>query len=234
MHSLTDMTVFDHSAEGFAFWVQHVDPRAYESTLASFLPSHVESALDVGCGTGFLSFFLADLAKQVVGLDRSAAMIRIAARSRPERREGQPHFVIADLGAAPFRTATFDLVVANAVVHSTRVAETLSLMRNLLKPGGRLFVRDVVVRNRRRSDSVAWQLASTLGRVPTYLRRFGLRTTWALLRFEASPAWVRHRAERNELTMDEFRRTYERHLPGCSFVHEGAFMCALWVAPGRD
>lgn len=60
------------------------------------------SVLDVACGTGFLS---AHLAGEVVGLDQSAAMLRIAAERVPNGR-----VVCAEAVPLPFRDGEFDRV----------------------------------------------------------------------------------------------------------------------------
>jgi demethylmenaquinone methyltransferase/2-methoxy-6-polyprenyl-1,4-benzoquinol methylase len=75
------------------------------ATLKTALGSlHLNSFLDVACGTGFLT---AGLNGTVIGLDQSESMLQVA-------RARLPHisFVRADALVLPFRAAQFDCLVA--------------------------------------------------------------------------------------------------------------------------
>ena len=66
---------------------------------------NARTALDVGCGTGYFTRWLASLGLEVVGLDSSLPMLTEA------RRRGEAPFVLADALALPFGARTFDLVI---------------------------------------------------------------------------------------------------------------------------
>lgn len=77
--------------------------RALECMISGFPPCRV---LDVACGTGFLTRHLKG---EVVGLDQSEAMLKIARERVPDAT-----FVRGDAFALPFADASFDKVfVAN-------------------------------------------------------------------------------------------------------------------------
>ncbi|MDH3734139.1 MAG: class I SAM-dependent methyltransferase [Gemmatimonadota bacterium] len=218
-------------AEAFDRWVETTGPKCYESLLGPHLPPRVERALDVGCGPGYLALYLAGRADHVVGLDLSGAMTRLARRKRDRVGVGNVSFVTGDVGAPPLRPASFDVVSSDTMLHDTEIEVTLPVLRSLVRPGGWVILRDVTTRHTGRSRSPLWQLAGTIRQVPRYLRELGPRQTWSVLRFEASPTWVRHRAEGGELTREEFRAAYSRVFPDCTFLDEPWAMTAIWRAP---
>jgi trans-aconitate 2-methyltransferase len=112
-----------------------------------------ERILDVGCGTGRLTgeILMAIGRGCVVGLDRSAAMLKEAAAHSPEGVSGlihdvtQPpghvHFVRADGASLPFSGA-FDAVLSTAAFHW--IADHDRLFASIyaaLAPGGRLIAQ---------------------------------------------------------------------------------------------
>jgi len=77
-----------------------------KKALSSLLsPQEKDLLLEVGCGTGYFTAWLAELGFQVVGLDRSPPMLQ-AAR---ERHGGIP-FLLGSGEALPFFSHSFDLV----------------------------------------------------------------------------------------------------------------------------
>jgi len=95
--------------------------------------------LDVGCGSGKQAVILAPHADQIIGIDLSEALIRVAearCRAYPNAQ-----FHVADACALPFPDAHFDRVVSYGDVLShivVRYAEAVSEMARVLKPGGRV------------------------------------------------------------------------------------------------
>src|SRR3954471_11699398 len=71
--------------------------------LFSLLPAPPARVLDCGCGTGWLSYFLARRGYEVVGTDVSDAPIRLA-HANPMFRDGAaPSFLVEDSESLPFR-----------------------------------------------------------------------------------------------------------------------------------
>ena len=91
--------------------------------------------LDLGCGMGRYTALVAELGAEAVGLDVSRA-VDTAARLWPNAR-----FVQADVVAAPFAPASFDVVFSFGVLH--HLPDPLRGFRSafgLVKPGGLLLV----------------------------------------------------------------------------------------------
>lgn len=116
---------------------RHLAP-VVELVLARAAPRPDERALDVGCGTGALTAWLAEAVGDrgsVVGVDISETMLAVARRSAPPGVE----LLRADAQDHAFAPPPFDLVVSRFGVMF--FAEPVLAFRNLrraMRPGGRL------------------------------------------------------------------------------------------------
>jgi ubiquinone/menaquinone biosynthesis C-methylase UbiE len=112
--------------------------------------------LELGCGTGRVTFPIARTGARIVGVDRSTSMLaRARARVRRARAPGQPTFVRGDITALPFADATFGLVAApygilQSLLDDDVLEATIASVARVLRPGG-TFGIDLV------SDLPAWQ-----------------------------------------------------------------------------
>lgn len=102
---------------------------------------------DIGCGTGLLAAAAARMGAQVHALDVSAAMLRAtAARARAlgltNLATQQAGFLSFDLPAASLDLVTTKFALHHLPDHWKGLA--LVRIRKALRPGGRLFIRDVV------------------------------------------------------------------------------------------
>ena len=102
--------------------------------------------LELGCGTGTLSFPLAGRGYSVLGLDISAvAITQAAARSAGSSPQAQARFKVHDVTRPlPQLAQRFDLVIDSLVLHYvTRPADRSRMLRlaaRALRPGGALLV----------------------------------------------------------------------------------------------
>lgn len=96
-----------------------------------------DRVLDVGCGAGMTTTWLAERAGPAglaAGFDLSGPHCKIAHDVAPHAK-----IVQADLQRAPFRSAAFDLVwTLNTVNHLVPVEDGLAALSVLLRPGGLL------------------------------------------------------------------------------------------------
>lgn len=117
--------------------------------------------LELGCGTGRVSLPLARAGISLVGIDRSAPMLELAARraakrsraaaprSRmPNRKSRRPTWVRGDIRFLPFERASFATVLApygilQSLVRERDLAATLGAVARVIRPGG-LFGIDLV------------------------------------------------------------------------------------------
>lgn len=93
--------------------------------------------LDLGCGEGSFTGELARVGAEPVGVDVAEAAVTRARRAHPAL-----HFstLTAD-GRLPLEDSSCDLVWAGEVIeHVADTARTLSEIRRVLRPGGRLLI----------------------------------------------------------------------------------------------
>jgi ubiquinone/menaquinone biosynthesis C-methylase UbiE len=93
-----------------------------------------EQVLDVGCGTGSLTFALAGRAriKSACGLDFSAAYVNHATRRNADSRI---EFKIGDACALPFQDRSFDRVLSLLMLHFVpRAEQAIAEMRRVARP----------------------------------------------------------------------------------------------------
>jgi demethylmenaquinone methyltransferase/2-methoxy-6-polyprenyl-1,4-benzoquinol methylase/phosphoethanolamine N-methyltransferase len=110
------------------------------------VPAGAEKVLDVGCGTGALTFEAraAGPTVQIHGIDASPEMIGVA-RGKARRRKAAIDFQVAVIEDLPFGDGEFDLVLSGFMLHhlpedvkKSGIAE----VARVLKPGGRFVAVD--------------------------------------------------------------------------------------------
>jgi 2-polyprenyl-3-methyl-5-hydroxy-6-metoxy-1,4-benzoquinol methylase len=93
--------------------------------------------LDYGCATGSIAIEMANMAKEVRGIDISSNMIEIAGRKADERKIKNIGFTRTAIFDESLGKESFDLILAFSVLHlvenSTQVIDRIN---QLLKPGG--------------------------------------------------------------------------------------------------
>jgi SAM-dependent methyltransferase len=111
---------------------------------AGLLAGH--RCLDLGCGSGELTYRLAELAApgEVVGVDFDPVVIAIAAeRAMLAPTPNVPRFVVGDVEALPDGLGEFDLISARYVLsHLRDPLAALRAMWSLCRPGGVVAVED--------------------------------------------------------------------------------------------
>lgn len=178
----------------------------YHEFLLKHLPPRLGKALDVGCGTGRFTRLLAARAEQVVGIDLSPQMIRIA----QERSTDYPNtdYRITDLMTWDIPDASFDCIATIATLHHLPLEAGLKKFKAALKPGGSLLVLDLY-----QQDS--WDdFARNLLAIPSsaflkWTKNGQMRESDA-----ARAAWDAHAAHDIYMPINEIRACCERILPG--------------------
>ena len=178
----------------------------YHNYLLRFVPQNCVNALEVGCGTGAFSRRLAERAQNVVALDLSPGMIRVA-RSRSAQFPNI-HFEVADAMAWNFPVAHFDCISSIATLHHLHQRELLVKLRDALRAGGVLIVLDLVASSSPLEviqDFLAMGVSSTLRLV----HNRSLRPP-----AEVRAAWEQHGQDDDYLNMKAVRKLCAELLPG--------------------
>jgi len=108
-------------------------------------PAEDAFVLDIGCGTGEGIRYLGRMVKQglLAGLDISPQMIEVARRKFATQT--QVELRIGDVEALPWPDSFFDQGMSTFTLHHfPHPDRALAEMVRVLKPGGRLFLADLV------------------------------------------------------------------------------------------
>lgn len=96
--------------------------------------------LDLGCGEGYFSRKISGIAKKVVGIDSSEAMIELARKSYPKNNT----YVVGDVKTMPiFKDSTFNLCVGNYITNYLKFTELPKFYKEIArvsKPGGKFIL----------------------------------------------------------------------------------------------
>jgi predicted N-acetyltransferase YhbS/ubiquinone/menaquinone biosynthesis C-methylase UbiE len=139
-----------------------------------------DTVLDVACGPGLVACALAEVARQVTGIDLTPAMID-QARAR-QRSKGLTNvaWVVGDAVPLPFPDDAFSVVVTRySLHHFLEPRAVLAEMARVCAPGGRVAVIDVFTSSPEQAD--AYNRVEKL-RDPSHVRALALEELTGLCR----------------------------------------------------
>lgn len=153
--------------------------------------------IEVGCGTGQMSLYLARAGRIVIGADLSREALRIAASAGRRFALDRVRFVETDLHRAGLRPASFDVVYSSGVLHHTPDPPTsFARLVRLARPGGTIVVG----------------LYNAFARIPLRLRRLVVRLSgYRLIPFDPVAADRQHQKERRAAWLRDQYRHPEEH-----------------------
>jgi len=145
--------------DSLASFYEKAKQGVYGKMLDEQIPLNVR-ILEVGCGTGQLSNFLAHSRREVVASDLCLNSLKLANEFKLKNGINNVTFVHADIFDLPFREKAFDLVVCKGVLHHTYdCKEAFRRISELVRPGGFMVIG----------------LYNKYGRIPTWLRKQSYR-----------------------------------------------------------
>lgn len=148
--------------------------RTMTVNLASLKPG--ETILDVGCGTGGVTIPAKQRvgkSGQAVGIDPAPEMIAVA-KKKAARAGLKIDFRVGVIESLPYPDASFDVVTSSLMMHHLPrevQVKGLAEIRRVLKPGGRIFIADML----RLSKSLHDRLFATLTLHGGRIERFGIQ-----------------------------------------------------------
>ena len=205
-----------------------LEPDPLGTWLPGALPQRGRRALDAGCGSGRHTLVLADRFQEVVGIDLSAPMIRLATARRSRPNIAYRH---ADLMSFADPDG-FDLVLSvNALHHLADLDGALDHLRRLTRPAGLVVLVDCVACH---PTLPRWWFAG--GAVRHLLVDLAHRPThaWELWGLRTDPVWLDHLTGDRYLSRAGFERRYARAFPGAHFRPVGGLHVMVWHAPRPD
>lgn len=110
-------------------------------------PKSQDVVVDLGAGTGAVSFALAPRVKKVIAVDISEKMLEEARRKAEDANIGNIDFVVGDF-LRPNVGEKVDAVVSNISLHHLTdedKARAIKVMANMLNDSGRMVLGDVIV-----------------------------------------------------------------------------------------
>jgi 2-polyprenyl-3-methyl-5-hydroxy-6-metoxy-1,4-benzoquinol methylase len=139
--------------------------RAERSEFARLLDEAIPGdarILEVGCGTGQMSLYLARANRVVIGADLTRSSLLLAAAAARRFGLDRVQFVESDLNRSSFRPGAFDVVVCSGVLHHTPDPRaSFARIVPLARPGGMIVLG----------------LYNAFARIPLRMRRLIARLT---------------------------------------------------------
>jgi 2-polyprenyl-3-methyl-5-hydroxy-6-metoxy-1,4-benzoquinol methylase len=161
---------YDKTEERF----EYIHKKARENTKKYLKESQI--VLDYGCGTGTASCEFASLVKEIVGIDISSEMTRIAKEKSAASKFDNVNFEKADIFDNRYQNESFDVILAFNMLHTVPTPQSVvQRINDLLKHEG-LFISITPCLRQKMSFLVNLQIQLVrvlckLGVIPIPIRR---------------------------------------------------------------
>jgi 2-polyprenyl-3-methyl-5-hydroxy-6-metoxy-1,4-benzoquinol methylase len=133
----------EHEASKPFGWspLHFVEWATVESMLETIRLPAGATVLDVGCGSGWTSLFLAEAGYDVLGYDLVPANVELA-RRRADRWGSSARFAVADMEELPAGEPVDAALLFQALHHTARQRDALRSIAARLRPGGWLLLSE--------------------------------------------------------------------------------------------
>ncbi|HJU10364.1 MAG TPA: methyltransferase domain-containing protein [Candidatus Binataceae bacterium] len=135
---------FTRQADAYARAAVITDEHRLERLVSAIAPQGNERAVEIATGPGYVAMALAAHCREVVGLDLTEAPLKIAERTRIERRLTNVSFRTGDAEQLPFTDGSFDIAACRfAFHHFEHPGQVLAEMCRVLRPGATIAIEDL-------------------------------------------------------------------------------------------
>ena len=112
----------------------------FTQKISPFLQSS-DKVIDIGCGSGLFLPIVARRCRKLVGVDISPEFIQDSRETIDRFELTNTHVCLAKSEELPFPDGEFDVILmVDAIHHIYHLAETISEMKRVLKPNGKLII----------------------------------------------------------------------------------------------
>ncbi len=156
--------------------------------------------LELGCGTGQLSLFLARGNRNIFGVDISNGSLKLGEKFRSDNDIKNVYFMKMDVFDLKFKKNYFDFTISNGVLHHTKDArKAFNSLVEVTKPGG-LIVIGLYHKHGRFFTKLKQKIAKIIGK--------------NIFLFDKTSFKIKSKDKRNAWVTDQFLNPHETlHLP---------------------
>ena len=134
---------YDREARRLADIYEALDPNTIHAAFIPHLPKDPSRVLDVGCGSGRDAAWLARMGHAVTAVEPAPAFLAEAKRRHADAGVDWRRASLPALSALNGAEGSYDLIMLSAVwmhVPPARRKQTMTRLKSLLAPGGRIFI----------------------------------------------------------------------------------------------
>ena len=182
-----------HRAETWAHDASLALCQVVDAVIAECCQLVGDVAVDLGCGSGQLTFPLAHLYPQVLAVDIDPGAIDLLRTRAGQAQLTNVAGLIHPLETLELPPASVDLIVSNYAMHHLRDADKRQLLERTftwLRPGGRLVIGDMMFGRGATSDDreiIRQKITTLVARGPAGWWRIVKNAVRFLLRFQEKP-----------------------------------------------
>ena len=144
-HDQTVLRSFTTQAAQYAAASVVTDADRIRRMLETVKPHPEARVLDVATGSGVVAMAFAQHTRDVIGVDLTQAVLKLAEQARQAQGLSQLRFEIAHAEQLPFEDGGFDLVVCRfAFHHFLHPGKVLHEMTRVCRNGGMVVVEDLI------------------------------------------------------------------------------------------
>src|ERR1700682_1148527 len=121
------------------------DSARLERLVQAVSPAKDASVLDIATGPGCVALAVAEVCREVIGVDLTPRMLELAESHRRSRKLSNASFQRGTAEKLPFPARRFDVVVSRLALHHFRVpARVIAEAVRVCRPGGTVAIEDLV------------------------------------------------------------------------------------------
>jgi ubiquinone/menaquinone biosynthesis C-methylase UbiE len=107
-------------------------------------PTESETILEIGCGTGVFSYYLAETGAKIIGLDIVKSAIDIAQKNN---KYNNVEFITGSIYNLHFEDNSIDIITGNGILHHLLLDKAIPEIKRVLKPNGKMIFFEPNKRN---------------------------------------------------------------------------------------